>query len=155
MAAKVKHDEAIKLLGDAWSLYRRSFKANERELLECFEGALRACLDKMSLMDLDSIYEVFRDLGNEERSVQIVDQYLKVLAQQGRKIDKRQLYRWPKDAYLSSELDKYIVESKAEKLFEDYTIPHVGTNGLNSGDYIKLSQASVESFYDFFKSLDD
>ncbi|MBA4053559.1 MAG: hypothetical protein C0490_02500 [Marivirga sp.] len=154
MAAKVRHNKDIQMLRDAWSMYRRSFRDNEDELLGCFEEALKVCLDKMSFMDLDSICETFRGLGRDERAVQIVDEYMLGLTHQGAIIDKRALFRWPKDKYLSDALNAYIEESKAEKEFSDYILPYVGTNGLNREDYLRLSQSSVDDFYGFFSKAD-
>ncbi|WP_223436962.1 MULTISPECIES: P-loop NTPase fold protein [unclassified Pseudomonas] len=154
MAEKVKHNKEIQMLREAWSVYRCSFRDNEDELLGCFEKALKVCLGEMSFMDLDSICETFRGLGRDERAAQIVDEYMLGLTRRGAKIDKRQLFRWPKDKYLSDALNAYIEDSKVEKEFADYILPYVGTNGLDSEDYLRLSQADVDDFYDFFSRAD-
>ena len=155
LVAKVEHNKDIQMLRAAWSVYRCSFNDDEDELIASFERALKVCLDKMSFMDLDSVCEAYRGLERNERATQIVDEYMLGLTRQGTVIDKRSLYRWPKDKYLSDALNAYIEESKAEKGFADYILPYVGTNGLNSEDYLKLSKASVDSFYDFFSNAKD
>lgn len=153
-AENTKHNEDVKLLQDAWKIYKSSFKSNEDELLAGFEVAIKACLNKMSVMDIDAICSVLDGLGRRERLEQLVSDYINSLREQGAVIDKREILRWPKDEYLSGALVDYIDGSRVAKKFDDYIIPYAGTNGLDRDDYLSLSQSSVDDFYNFFVGSD-
>lgn len=153
-AENVKHNEDIQPLQEAWRVYRCSFKSEEGEILAGIERAIAACLNRMSVIDLDSICVFYRGMGHIERLEQVVHSYFGCLKAQGVAIDRREIFRWPRDVYLSETLTAYIDNSRAAKKFEDYIIPYAGTNGLDSEDYLSLSRCGVDDFYGFFVGSD-
>ncbi|EPB6483848.1 MULTISPECIES: signal peptidase II [Pseudomonas] len=153
-AENVKHNEDVQLLQEAWRVYRCSFRDDEGEIIAGFERAIAACLNKMSVMDLDSICFFYRGVGRIERLEQVVDSYFVGMREQGVAISRREIFRWPGDVFLSEALTAYIESSRIVKKFEDYIIPYAGTNGLDRDDYLSLSCCEVEEFYNFFAGSD-
>ncbi|HCF2939841.1 TPA: hypothetical protein NIB45_004315, partial [Pseudomonas aeruginosa] len=153
-AENVRHSEDIQLLQETWGVYRCSFRNNEEELVAGFERAIAACLNKMSVMDLDSICSIYRGLRRVDRLEQVVNSYLEGLREQGVVVDRREIFRWPRDIYLSEALTAYIDSSRVAKSFGDYIVPYAGTNGLDRDDYLSLSRCEVDDFYNFFVGAD-
>ncbi|TEP58409.1 hypothetical protein IPC72_22225 [Pseudomonas aeruginosa] len=153
-AENVRHSEDIQLLQETWGVYRCSFRNNEEELVAGFERAIAACLNKMSVMDLDSICSIYRGLRRVDRLEQVVNSYLEGLREQGVVVDRREIFRWPRDIYLSEALTAYIDSSRVAKSFGDYIVPYAGTNGLDKDDYLSLSRCEVDDFYNFFVGAD-
>jgi hypothetical protein len=152
MTDKIRHNEAIDTLRNAWRLFHDSFDKNDEEVFQAFEESLKTCLLKLNPDDLDGVCTLYKEIGKHEIAIKHVDDFMDHLRKLPTKLDERDIFRWPADEYLNNALHEYITEPNEQNSFEELISESALASSHNRNELLQISQHEPEDFYNFFKS---
>jgi hypothetical protein len=154
---KIDHERQISKLRMAWDLYHASFGDNEARVVSGFKAAINAGLQSFSIHELNSVSEVFTEIGEDKYINDVIDEYItKHLPTQGL-TEKDQVFQWPNNSYFSSRLDDYFSSFDEEKPFKDLVFEAFSSpNGIQGRNILEqLAKATEHEYFEYLSTLDD
>ncbi|WP_271461381.1 P-loop NTPase fold protein [Pantoea leporis] len=139
----------------AWETFHDSFNDNEDEVIESFYSSLKENVSEISPNDLDSVIGVLRFLGYEVKASELIDFYVDERRSTPEifNLNSFDIYRPLKDEVLKLRFEKAFSESVPKRSLQEVLEFLSGRNGWNDEDVDVLDDASIEDYYNFFKSL--
>lgn len=152
---EIKRNKAQHSLAAAWRKYNNSFAYTQKEVLDALNEAYYNNLDLININDVDNVVSLFEKLGENQKEIKMVDDFI-----------KRNINRLPDlvsgglrgyyhitNPYLDKKLKNYIDVNIVDKVsLEDILIKLSSQNGWSDNDIKVLSSASVNDYYNLFKS---
>lgn len=141
------------LYRQAWDLFVNSFADNESEFVDSLVDSFKGGMAYLSLPELNQVVVVLRQLERGEAATNLVDEYV---ALHGSELVDRLADWWPvtreRDAYLL-----YKINRLAEAVPDGGTVGEVvkrvvSSNSWSGEDEKFLAEATVDQYYEFFRS---
>ncbi|VUD41440.1 hypothetical protein TDB9533_00488 [Thalassocella blandensis] len=138
---------------DAWKLYNDSFDDNQEELIRGLYIATMNYAPYISPMDLNGCIHLFRDLEENEKADELIENYIK------QRIADKQAFDLSPYVGAANVLDSVIAKRFAEvqgethdtRSYRDVLMDISNNNKFVSDDLEILARANVDDFYTIFK----
>lgn len=141
----------------AWDLYHGSFDNNQDEVISTLYSSFKENIHFISPNYLNGTVSLFREVGENDKSDEIIDLYIKT--------------RSSEIALFNTDMLSHYMDKKDMLLFENFNqhyrssvnnetayqvLERISKNeGYNSNDEKLLANSTVDEFYNIFKSLTD
>jgi hypothetical protein len=139
---------------DAWRLYHDSFKDNQDEVIDSLYESFKNNCKYITPTNLNGTVLLFRGLGEDSKASEIIDFYI-----ESRK-DETELFNMKKNEILDNIKDQEL-KDKFENIYNQSITNETpkqvleriaGNSGWSPSDETVLANASVDDYYNLFKS---
>ena len=139
---------------NAWDLYHHSFDNNTEEVVNTLYESFKTNCRHISPTNLQGTVSLLRELGEEEKASELIDHYIDNRSDQINlfDLDKSNTFGDIKDAEIVEKFDQKYSTSVTTESAKDVLKRLAGQNGWNQSDEVILANATVDEFYDIFKT---
>lgn len=151
---EIKRDKAHSSLTSAWKKYNNSFSHTQDEVLSALNDAFYNNINLISFNEVDNVVSLFEDLGEHAKALTMVNHFISENKMRLPSLLAEGLrgYHQILNPYLEKRLKDFITVNNNGVSIEDILLKLSSQNGWNRNDIRVLSSASVNDYYDLFKS---
>jgi Cdc6-like AAA superfamily ATPase len=138
----------------AWRLYHDTFNNNADEVITRLYESFKVNCKYISPTNLNGTVTLFRELGEDAKASEIIDIYIENRKEEIElfNVDNYNFFGDVRDKEVKDRFDeiykKTVVTETAKQVLERIA----GRNGWNPNDEVVLANASVDEYYELFKS---
>jgi len=158
-AASQKNEEIIaskseNSFSQAWRLYHDTFKNNADEVISKLYESFKVNCKYISPTNLNGTVTLFRELGENAKASELISIYIENRKDETKifNIKEYNFFGDIKDQELLNKFDEVYKQSVVIDTAKQVLQRIAGRNGWNPNDEIVLANASVEDYYELFKS---
>jgi len=139
---------------DAWRLYHDSFDDNTEEVVNGLYESFKKNYKYITPLNLNGTVSLFRELGENDKATEIIDLYIE------KRKDETELFNLKENSVFGDIKDAEVIEKFNKAYSETITIESpkdvlnriAGKNSWNQSDEVILVNATVDEYYELFKS---
>lgn len=152
--AQIVANKGDQSFGEAWKLYHDSFDDNQAQVIQLIFDRFKENVKYITPLNLNATVSLLRELNRDDLADECIDYYV-----ESRK-DESDLFDLDEYPFAGDIRDKKIIDSFAKAISEtepelslrDVVARIAGKNGLSRNDIEVMSAASVDEYYNLFKS---
>lgn len=146
----IQHAKDMNLLSDAWAALNGSFGDDQPVVTAMFDDAVKVCIHKMNIREIENLYWLYTSLGQEGKADELLKVHFEDAKLNGWYFNRNEVRPWPKEAAVASALENYIDQNIRDVSIDELMEKSYMNAGFMPSVIKEFSKKTANDFYGYF-----
>jgi hypothetical protein len=146
----IQHAKDMNLLSDAWAALNGSFGDDQPAVTALFDNAVKVCIHKMNIREIENVYWFYTSLGQQEKADALLKVHFEDAKLNGWYFSRNEVRPWPKEVAVALALETYIDQNIRDVSIDELMEKSYMNAGFMPSVIKEFSKKTADDFYGYF-----